>query len=187
METAFAAAMLTQPVALIILAFVVVCSVLLGAHYSPSPALLSRRRLAGGLLGVFVASLLIAVAASYATPEEARRFGVELEYYAAALWHEFVTAAAVLAYISLFGCAIVGVPVALLLAKRNFATAPVLIAVSVPISLVVFALMLLLVGNANHVARDASMIVGLHVALALGFVLGARLPWRMKHEPRDEA
>jgi hypothetical protein len=126
---------------------------------------------------VLSASLFAAVSA-YVPPEEARRFGVTEPYYWPAIWRQFAALGVAVTYIGLLGASLVGVPVALLLAQRGLATVPAYIAASAPISLALLATMVFLTNQPlAMVIRDAPLFVGGHAWLALGFAVGARLPW----------
>ncbi len=177
MEASFAAGALLHPISLLILALIMFAGVKLGADSSS----LSWRRLLGGFAGVLLASLIVAAASAYVSPEDAVRFGVHEEHYVGALARQFLVLAVLCGYVSIVGCAAVGLPVTLALAKRGFATAPFVVLASLPISLAVLVPMGLMFGmSAKHVAQTAPYLLLGHVATALGFALGARLPWQFK-------
>ncbi len=91
--------------------------------------------------------------------------------------------AVVLAYFSLVGCAILGLPAVLALAKRGYGSAPAIVAASIALSLVTLVpLGLLSPLSPRNVAEVVGYLVPDHVALALGFAFGARLPWRFEKQ-----
>lgn len=179
------ASVLLHPGALAILAVAIVGAVFIGAQATEAHQRLTRGRLFAGFAAVFVLSLLMAGVSSYVTPEAAARFGVPPENYWPAVWRQFTTLAALASYFALLGCAAIGVPVVVQLAKRRLATTPLVVAASVPVSLVVLlGLALLTSAPRGRLATDTATMVGLHAILALGFAVAARLPWRI---PRNEA
>lgn len=179
------ASVLLHPGALAILAFAIFGAVFIGAQATESHQRLTRRRLLAGFAAVLVLSLAIAGAGSYVTPEAAAKFGVAPENYWSAVWRQFITLAVLAGYLALLGCAAIGVPVVVQLAKRHLATVPLVVAASVPVSLVVLlGFALLTSAPAGRLAADIAIMVGLHALLALAFSVGARLPWR---RPRNEA
>ena len=188
MEASFIAAGLLHPIALFLLALVLLAAIHLGSRSGAPHADISWRRLLGGFIGVFIASLFISAMSSYVSPEDAARLGVSPENYATALWNEFIGPAVLSAYISLVGCAALGLPAILALAKRGYGTAPAVIAMSVPISLLVLVpLGLLSPISPKDIAQPLLYLVLGHIAVALGFVLGARLPWRLRKQGENDA
>jgi hypothetical protein len=191
METMFAAGMLLQPFWLVGLAFVILCSIFFGGRRDHSSNSLPWQHIASGFLGVLLMSLLIAAVGSYVSPEGAKRFGVGSEHYASALWHQFVAVGVVVAYLSLLGCAVIGVPITRILAKRGFATVPIVVAASIPVSLVVFVAIVAVYSGLFNTSFDAVTLVILllvsHALAALGFAVGARLPWRLSQVMRRVA
>ena len=185
MEAMMFASVLLHPGALAILALATFGAVSIGAEATESHQRLTRGRLAAGFAAVFVLSLLMAAASSYVTPEVAAKVGVTPERYWSAVWHNFTTIAVLASYFALLGCAAIGVPVLVQLAKRHLATVPLVVVASVPVSLAfLLGLGLLTSAPSGRLATDIAILVGLHAVLALGFALGARLPWR---RPRNEA
>ncbi|MFC3684672.1 hypothetical protein [Hydrogenophaga luteola] len=185
MESMMLASVMLHPGALAILALAIFGAVCLGAKETEPYQRLSRGRLFAGFLSVFAVSLAVAGAGSYVSPEVALRFGVAPENYWSAIWREFATLSVLLSYLSLLGCAAFGVPIVTLLAKRRSATVPLVVAASVPVSLgVVGMLVLLSTAPTARIAKGAALMVGLHAVMAVGFSMGVRLPWR---RPRKEA
>lgn len=177
------ASVLLHPVAIAILALAIFGAVFIGAQATEPHQRLSRGRLLTGFVAVFVVSLAMAGASSYVSPEVASRFGVAPENRWSAIWREFTTLSVLIGYLSLLGCAAFGVPIVTLLAKRRSATIPLVVAASVPVSLgVVGMLVLLSTVPTARIAKDAALMVGLHAIMAVGFSMGVRLPWR---RPRD--
>lgn len=185
MESMMLASVLLHPGAVAILALAVFGAVFIGAEVTESYQRLSRGRLFAGFVAVFVLSLAVAVAGTYVSPEAASKFGVAPENYWSAIWRQFTTLAVLLSYLSLLGCAAFGVPIVVQLAKRRLATIPLVVAASVPVSLlVVGGLAILSTAPTVRIATDVALLVSLHAVLALGFSMGVRLPWR---RPRNEA
>jgi hypothetical protein len=185
MEAMMFASVLLHPGALAILALAIFGAVFIGAQATESCQRLTRGRLFAGFGAVFALSVLMAGASSYVTPEAAAKFGVAPENYWPAVWRQFTTLAVLASYFALLGCAAIGVPVVVQLAKRRLATAPLVVAASVPVSLaVLLGLGLLTSAPRGRLATDIAILIGLHAILALGFAVGARLPWRT---PRNEA
>jgi hypothetical protein len=179
MEASFIAAVFLHPVALLILGFAVFAAVYLGAVSDSSEIRLSRARLLCGFIGVLLAALTFAAVTSYVPPSEAARFGVAPENYWAALRNQFLVLAVLIVYVALIGCAAIGVPIVVQLAKRNLATVPLVVGVSIPISLAVLV-PLMLASSSDHgrLVRDLAWATGAHAVFALSFAVGARLPWR---------
>ncbi len=179
------ASVLLHPGAVAILALAIFGAVFIGAEVTESYQRLSRVRLLAGFLAVFARSLAMAAAGSYVSPEAASNFGVAPENYWSAVSRQFTTLGVLMSYLSLLGCATFGVPIVVLLAKRRAATVPLVVAASVPVSLaVVGGLASLSTAPTSRIAKDVAVLACLHAVLALGFSLGARLPWR---RPRNEA
>lgn len=179
MEATFLSTIFLHPVALLILGFAVFAAVYLGEVSDSSEVRLSRARLLCGFIGVLLAAVTLAAVASYVPPSEAVSFGVAPENYWEALWNQFLVLAVLIVYVALIGCAAIGVPVIVQLAKRNLATAPLVVAMSVPISLAVLVpLMLASSSGPGRLVRDLAWATGAHAVFALSFAVGARLPWR---------
>ena len=188
MEASFIAAGLLHPIALLMLALVMFVAIHLGSQSGAPNARMSWHRLLGGFVGVLTASLLVSATSSYVSPEGAARFGVNPENYASALWNQFVVLAVLCAYVSLVGCAVIGLPAILALTKRGYGTAPAVVAISVPISLLVLVPLGLLSSiSPKHVAQSMLYLVPGHIAVALGFAIGARLPWQLRKQGANDA
>ena len=171
------AGLLAHPIALAILLGIAFCAVNAwsGAF---SPAGISKRRLWSALGGVALAAVAAAAIASYATPEQARQFGVPEGLRWIAIWHEFIVLAVTILYLGIVGASVVGIPLALFMAHKGMAVAPWYVAASLPISLFI-AVPMVSLASGSHPLRDiASFAVG-HAWLAFGFAAGARLPWRI--------
>jgi hypothetical protein len=178
MELAIAASLLLHPLSLLVLAAMVFAAVNLGSEVGPPGTRIAWQRLLRGMAFVFVAALLVAAVSSYISPEEARSFGVPPENYASALLREFLKLAALLTFGSILGCAAIGIPLTLALARRGRATVIVLVIASVPISLCVGFAVGLLQLSSIHLAYEVTVLVTTHALLAFSFAVGARLPWR---------
>ena len=179
------ASVLLHPGALAILALAIFGAVVIGAQATESHQRLTQSRLIAGFAAVLALSLTVAGAGSYVTPEAAAKFGVAPENYWSTVWRQFTTQAVLTGYLALLGCAGVGVPIVVQLARRHLATVPFVVVASVPVSLtVLLGLALLTSAPTGRLVATMAIMVGLHALLALGFSVGARLPWRM---PRNEA
>lgn len=180
MEASFAAAALAHPIGLLVLGLAIFGAVYFGGKTSPSPARhLSRIRLLTGLGTVAVTAIAISAVGSYVPSAEAARFGVAPENYWTALWHQFAVLAVLLTYVAVLGCATVGVPVVVQLAKREIATVPIVVAASIPISLTVLVpLGLASSADSAWLAKVFIWLTGSHALFAFAFALGAGLPWR---------
>lgn len=179
METAWLAHVLMHPIALAVLFIVVLTSSFMltpGASEAP----ISRRRLFFGYAGVVVASGLVVAATSYVSPQEALdTWKIPTERYWSALLEQFVVLFVLFTYVALIGVALVGAPAIYWLARRGHGTIPWVLVLSAAISVMATAV---LVQMSNSPMRsflsDAPLLVGWHLALAIGFCIAARLPWR---------
>ena len=180
METTFVAALLTQPLALSVLAFAVVCSVIAGGLIVKARGGPSWQSLVVGLVGVLIVALGAAAGVSYVSPEDARTFGVDPEHYREALLQQFTVVAIVFSYACLLGTALIGIPVLVILVRFGLATVPALVLSSIPVSLIVAAALAQLSGNASDFATGAPYALAFHVIAALAFGIGAHLPWQMR-------
>lgn len=172
------AGLLLHPIAVAILVSIVaVASV--ASYYSISDARrISARRLLGGYLGAVFAAVLICAATSYISPEEAQRvYRVPAENYWSALWHTFLTMFVILFYVTLVGIAVVGVPAILFLNSKQRATVPWILLVATIISIAGAVILEIFVRSKNPLLTIGA-VVGGHWLLAIGFCLGARLPWK---------
>jgi hypothetical protein len=177
MESAWMAAALMHPVGLLVLFVAVISSsyILLSLRDPP----LRRRQLVGGYVGLVAFALGMAAAGSYVSPEDAVQiWKVPPEAYWSALLDGFFTSAVLAVYIGLMGSSVVGVPVIFWLARRGLKGAPWVLGASVVISTIAAAL---LAQTSTHpfetFLRDTPYLAGAHLLLALGFCIGARLPW----------
>jgi hypothetical protein len=185
MEASFAAAVLMHPIALLVLGLAVFGAVHLGAGSGHPHRHLSRLRLLWGFCAVAIAAVGMAAVDSYVPPSEAFRFGVGSENYWGALWRQFAVLVVLVTYIALLGCAAVGVPIIVQLAKRGMATVPIVVVVSIPISLAVLVPLGLASSTGySRLARDLVWLAGSHAVMAFAFAVGARLPWCRAGRPR---
>ena len=179
MEAMMLASVLLHPGAGAVLTFAVFGAVFIGAEVTEPYQRLSHGRLLAGFMAVLVVALAIVAAGSYVTPETAAKLGVQAEDYWSTLWRQFMTLAVLLGYLSLLDCAVFGVPIVTQLAKRQCATVPLVVAASVPVSLVIVGgLAALSTMLTPRLVKDVVLLVALHAVLALGFALGVGLPWR---------
>ena len=179
METAWLANALMHPIAIAVLILVVLTSTfILTAEAQVVP--ISRKRLIFGYLGVLITSLLLVAAISYVSPQEALdTWQVPAERYWSALLNQFFSLFVLFTYIAFIGVALVGAPAIFWLARRGLGTIPWVLLFSASISLVSAAV---LVQSSSSPIRsfltDAPLLVGWHLALAIGFCVAARMPWR---------
>jgi hypothetical protein len=187
MESAMTAGLLAHPIALAVLFAIAYLAI----HFTSvafAPAALTKRSLWLALAGVLLAALLLSAFFAYTTPEDARRIGVSAENYWSAIWREFVVLGVVSSYLGLLGASMVGIPLALFMARRGMATVPWYVLASLPISLAwAAALGALAGGEHSHAARDTAFFAGVHAWLAFGFAIGARLPWRRQKRRSNDA
>lgn len=182
MEMHWFAAVLMQPFAVVLLIVVVFLSTYIlysGNKKSPS---ITLWQLASGYIGVITVCLLLAAILSYVSPEEAAtKWHVPAEHYWNVLFKEFLVSSILLVYFSMFGVAIIGGPIVLALARRGLASVPWILAASVAVSVIVTStLMRYSQSSSSSFVSDALLLIGTHLLLALGFCLGARLPWHIK-------
>jgi hypothetical protein len=182
METAMVAAWLVQPLAIVVVLLVVLISAVLLHKSGGNNRPIGYTRLAFGYAGVIIACFIIAGVSSYVSPEEATtKWHVPPERYWTVLRNEFLVLSIVLMYVSLVGVAIIGAPVIFFLARFGFANIPTVLFASVVISMIgAFALVMLSQLSSARFLRDAPIIVGGHLVLALGFCIGIGLPWSIK-------
>ena len=140
MESAMFVGVLIHPVAISILLVIMFGAIFI---YSAAfaPAALSRLRLLRGLGGVLLATLIAIAVSAYASPEEAQRFGVTEANRWPAIWREFVTLAVLFSYVGLIGASVLGIPLALYMSRKGWATIPLFVAASLPISLALGAVL----------------------------------------------
>ncbi len=169
---------------LVLVAFLICIAGLSAVHFGnarASPVIRSRRIVPAYLVALVVCAL-ISAAVAYVSPEEALlRWKVSPENYWAVQMNEFVLTFTFTAYVSFLGIAIVGLPIIMTLGRRGFATIPIVLLAAVIVSLTVT--ILLTVGDDppfRHFFALAKGAVFGHLAVALGFCVGAGLPWRQK-------
>jgi hypothetical protein len=187
MEASWFASMLLHPVAVVALVVVVSLSSVLLLKAGGPRFPIARSQLLFGYLGATVICIVVAGVSSYVPPEEAlSKWHVPPENYWEALRNEFTVLLVLFMYAALIGIALVGAPIIFALARAGRATAPWLLLTSVIISLV-GAWLLVQINQPSSASfmRDAPYIAGLHFLVALGFCVGARLPWRSR--PCDES
>jgi hypothetical protein len=179
METIMFAGLLLHPIAVAVLVSIVALASVTSYYSIPVARRISARRLLGGYLGAVLAAVLICLAISLVSPEEAQRvYRVPAGKYWSALWHTFLTMFVILFYVTLIGIAVVGVPAILFLSSKQRATVPWILLVATLIS-IVFAIVLEFFVRSKSPSHTIAALVGGHwLLLALGFCLGARLPWR---------
>lgn len=180
MESAWIAAALIHPVGLLVLLLTVV-----GSSYimlSMREPALSGRQLVGGYVGLVAFALGIAAAGSYVSPEDAVRiWRVPPEAYWSALLNGFVIHAVLAVYTGLMGSSLVGIPIVFWLARRGLVGAPWVLIASLFVSIAAAALLAQAsTSPVEAFRRSAPYLAGTHFLLALGFCLGARLPWRVR-------
>ena len=181
MESAALAGLALHPVALAALAVVLVVSTIVLYSSSGVPPPLSKSRLFFGYLGVVVGCLGIAAVSGYVSPEEAlARWGVPPEQYWQVLLAGVATMSVLLVYVALMCVAIIGAPAIFALARCGQGNAPAVLVISIAISLVgALALVQFSQSSSTSFVRDAPYLVGTHLVLALGFCVGAKLPWKL--------
>lgn len=170
------ASVLMRPVSLAVL--LGVASIAVATAGSAEPSGLSRRRLSFALAGVAIAAVIAAAVSAYVSPDEARKFGVAEEHRWPAIWNQFVISGVLGVYIGIAGASVVGIPLASFMASKGFATTPWFVSAAAVISLVLAIPFAMHDGSPRGVAVIA-FLVGGHSWLAIGFALGARLPWRL--------
>ncbi len=163
-------------------------------HHSSKPSSIPPRRLVGGYLGAIVACALIAIVESYVSPQEATTvWHVPADQYWSVELHEFLDGFVLLTYCAIVGIAVVGAPVIFFLDHLGRASILWVLSASIVISLVASLIItIVLVGISHpsdrpvHDFSSASplvpLLVGTHLFIALGFCLGARLPWQVKSQ-----
>jgi hypothetical protein len=174
--------LLWHPIGMTVLAVVVLLStaILYLGRTAPSP--ISLKRLAFGYLGATIVCLGIAAVNSYIPPEQAlSHWKVPSARYWEAVLSQFALIATFMTYIATLGIAIVGAPVILAMARRGYGSVPWVLFASLLISLIAtFLLVRFSQPSGAAFGRVAPVIVGPHLLLALGFSVGAGLPWRRR-------
>jgi hypothetical protein len=183
METITFAGLLLHPLAVFALASIVALASVAAYYSIPDAPRISVWRLLGGYLGAILATVFIAGATSYVSPEEAQNvYRIPAENYWSALWHTFLTMFVILFYVTLAGIAVVGVPVILFLNSKQRATVPWILLAATIIS-IAGAIALEIFVRSKDPLRTIGTFVGGHWLLAIAFCLGARLPWRATAGP----
>ena len=182
MEASWAAAMLARPMPLVVAVLIVIASSVAIYRFAPGASSISRMRLLGGYIGAIATCALISAASSYVPVHEAQAvWHVPPERYWSALLNEFLVLFVLMAYVSILGIALIGAPAVFLLNRWNRATVPWVTVASIVISLVASVIVVLFSQPSNTTfANTVPMLVGAHALLALGFSIGARLPWRSR-------
>jgi len=165
---------LASPVALAVLLGLAFVAVALAG--STEPTGLSWARLSCALVGVALFAVVAAAASSYVSPEESRKFGVAEDHRWSAIWNQFIILAVLSMYVGIAGASLVAIPLVSLMARKGLASTPGFVLASVPVSLI-FALPFALQGGSPRGLSVVAFFIGGHAWLALGFALGARLPW----------
>jgi hypothetical protein len=179
MESAMLAAMLLHPMAVLISVCVVLVATVASYYVIPGARRITLSRLVGGYLGALLVVVLICAASSYVSPEEAQAvWKVPPENYWTALWHQFLTLFVTLCYATILGIAVIGAPAIFLLNWRQRATVPWILLVAAIISIAAALLLETFIAS-RHAIQTIGYLVGGHLLLALGFCLGARLPWKV--------
>jgi hypothetical protein len=182
MEAGWLAGALWDPIALAVLAAILLVSTAMLYSRSDAPPPVSIARLALGYVVVVLMCCGFAAASSYTPADEAwARWGIPRERYWRALLAEFSTLWVLLSYGVLVGMALIGVPVLFAMARRGWGTVPGLMAISVPISLL---FLVALTALSRRLVLDAALtILAMHLVLSLGFGVAAGLPWRRRTPP----
>jgi hypothetical protein len=178
MESAMFTAMLLHPIAVLIAVSVVLVATVVSYYAIPSARSISVARLVGGYLGALAVVVLICAVTGYVSPEEAQTvWKVPPENYWTALWREFLTLFVMLCYATVLGIAVVGAPAIFLLNWKQRATVPWVLVAAAIISIGAALVLETFIASRNPV-QTIGYLVGGHLLLALGFCLGARLPWK---------
>jgi hypothetical protein len=180
MEMTMLAGALLHPLALAVLSVVVLLSVRLAA----SP-LLTKAQLWRGLLGLTVVGLVLAFSVAYVSPEQSRSLGVAEDRYWSVLSQEFMVLTVLILYIGLLGVSLVGIPIAVLLAKRQYATVPLFVVASVIASVVGLVVLWLFFEGKHLGAKGSAQLTLGHAFLAFGFAVGSGLPWTARNQPHE--
>ena len=178
METLMMAGMIANPIGLMICIFMPVVAII-GARRPQLPA----TRLAAGYLGALCALAIAVAASSYVSPQESVSvWHVSPEHYWSALFELFLSTFVVVAFASIIGISVVGLPVLVMLSKGGIATAPWLILISSAISLSLAIVLYALEHSTSNATFFETLwfLVVFHVLMATGFALAARLPWGLR-------
>ena len=137
-------------------------------------------RLVAGYLSMFIVCTAFTAISSYVPETEAAtKWHVPAERYWQVQINAFLTELVLLAYVSLVGIAMIGLPIIFSLSRRGLATIPLVLLASAAIS----ALLAALLTSSNeppfqHLAYMAAYFAGTHLLLSFAFCLGAGIPWR---------
>ncbi len=176
-----AAGAIMNPIGLIIFLLIPAIAILIARRPQ-----LSAWRLVAGYVGALFALAVVIAATSYVSPQDAVSvWHVPPAGYWNALIELFVSTFVVAAFASIIGISFVGLPVLIGLSKSARATAPWLIAASLVISTVVAILFYALMHSSSNTTfiETLGFLVVSHGVLAIGFALGARLPWASRLKP----
>lgn len=170
---------LLHPIAVLISVCVVLSATVLSYYAVPGARAISLSRLAGGYLGAVMVVVLICAVSSYVSPEEAKTvWKVPFESYWNALWREFLTLFVIFFYGSILGIAVVGAPAIFLLNWKQRATVPWILLIATIISIIAALIIVSVIAPRNPM-QTIGYLVGWHLLLALGFCVGAGLPWKL--------
>lgn len=183
MESAWVAAYLFQPIPVgVVLIFLFFATRLLVPASATFPTL-TRKQAGWGFFGVFVASLIVSAWLSYVPKVEAEIVWKMLpENYWSAILNEFFITSILLSFLSLIGCALIGLPIIVAISRHGLDSTPIILCISIAISLSLTTLMEFL-GIPSPEAQFISMakeFVPTHAFLAFGFCIGAQLQWRLR-------
>jgi hypothetical protein len=179
MESAMFAGVLLHPMAVLISLSVVLVATVASYYAIPGARGISPSRLLGGYLGAIAVVTLVCAATSYVSPEEAQAvWKVPPEHYWSALWRQFLPSFVILCYATVLGIAVIGAPAIFVLNWKRRATVPWILVLAATIS-VLGALALESFIRSRHPLETVAYLVGGHLLLALGFSLGARIPWKV--------
>ncbi len=138
----------------------------------------SPQRLVLAYGAVLLACLAISAVSGYVPQTEATaRWHVPAERYWQVQLNGFAVLFVLMAWLSLFGVALVGLPIVSLLARHGRATVPWVLAASVVVS-VTFAVVASLATNPAHIGYTAAYFSATHLLLSLAFCLASGLPWQ---------
>jgi hypothetical protein len=156
-------------------------------HYrdnARAPVVNARRLIVGYIAVVLCCSVMAAVSSYVPQAEAASKWHVSPENYWSVQLRSYFVALTLMACVALLGVAFVGVPIMFGLARFGLATAPIVLAASIPVSIV--AAVLLSAGDSpafRHLGLTVVYLIGQHLLLALSFCVAVGLPW---HRRRDE-
>ena len=145
-------------------------------RYPDRLAVIPVKRLAAGYAAIVLCCAIVAVFASYMSFDEAiLTWHVRPEDY----WHvrirDYFFHFYFMSCVSVCGVALIGTPIVFRLARSGWATIPTVLLASVPISVIIG--LLLSAASFWHLGFMIQYVVSQHLFLALGFCLGAGIPW----------